>query len=830
MRVRGAVTFALMTAVLVALSYQRPVTFAISPATAHGLEGFGRKGFSQGRSWRWTSAQSSVRFSLAGQVLPGDAVLRLDLGLPRWAATTPRRVILALDGQPLGAVDVPAGFRHHEFNLPRETLSSGDWVLSLSTPGADLDPDDPRGIALARVELVQSSFPAVPAFRTLFLAVLGILALHALCGARLTPGGSAAVAVLAVVAVTVGLALVRPQVVVVLPWVSPALMLLAAGGVMRRSLSPPAAERLAGLAPVVTLVALVVGWAGAPPLLFLGIALGGMVLARSRLVPVGESRPRMPREWVLVLALSALAFGLRLYRLEEIPFAIFRDEARHGLLALRLLDEPSYRPLFLGQPINQPLPYFLFVAAALKAFGSSLFALRVVSAVAGALAVPLLYGLVREILGRRAAFVAALLLAASSWQISISRFAVNYVEPSLFSLPAYWLLWSALPQARLFSLCLAALLLGLGQYSAHTAKALLVVTAGLVMEEVARRIFTRDFAGLRRLGLGLLLATGVGVATVAPILAFVRENPADYLARAQQVSVLGRAALDGESGGMLLLENLRRYAGAFHVSGDRNGRHHLPRAPFLDPVAGLGLLAGLGLALTRPFSRASRFLLLWLGAGLLPGLLTVDAPSALRTIEAAPAVYAVAALGLVALWDGRHNPTAPGWKAVPALLLSGAVVWNGWVYFVRMYHSPAVWLSSAAIGTQVGKRLRDLKSQGLLPGQALLEVPRAFGEDPDNRYVLRFFWPSGLKIGYYDDPGSFSPRVNAILLPNEADLWRMAATENPASAAGLARALADEARWRERLGTLPGPLAEAGPPFPGTDRPSFWLYLPAGQP
>ena len=167
-----------------------------------------------------------------------------------------------------------------------------------------------------------------------------------------------------------------------------------------------------------------------------------------------------------------------IYRLEEIPFAIFRDEARHGLLALRLQDEPSYRPLFLGQPINQPLPYFLAMAAALRTFGSSLLALRVVSAVAGALAVPLLYGLVREVFGRGAAFVAALLLAASSWPVAISRFAVNYVEPSLFSLPAYWLLWRALPQARIPSLCLAAFLVGLGQYSAHTAKALLVVTAG----------------------------------------------------------------------------------------------------------------------------------------------------------------------------------------------------------------------------------------------------------------------------------------------------------------------------------------------------------------
>ena len=46
-------------------------------------------------------------------------------------------------------------------------------------------------------------------------------------------------------------------------------------------------------------------------------------------------------------------------------------------------------------------------------------------------------------------------------------------------------------------------------------------------EEMARRILARDVAGLRRLGLGLFLATAVGLATVAPLLAFVRAHPAD---------------------------------------------------------------------------------------------------------------------------------------------------------------------------------------------------------------------------------------------------------------------------------------------------------------
>lgn len=830
MRGAGGAKAALVTAALVGLGYQLPVVYRKTPVGGPGLSGFGSKGMSQGRPWRWTGASSQMLFPLAGQVLPEGAHLRLDLGLPAWAAAQPRRVTVALDGTPLGTIDVPVGFAAHEFALPGDKRSPGDWMLSLTTEGGDPDPRDPRGVALVQAELRPRASPILPPLRTLLLAVLGVVALRALLASRLTLRTSSTATLAASGLVALALGLARPQAVVWLPWISVALLLLSGGDRLRRSSSSQVAARVSAFAPAAALAALVIGGSGVWPFLALVVALGACAFSRIRPSHRDEAGPAMRPEWILVLALSALALGFRLSCLEEIPFGIFRDEARHGLLALRLLDDPSYRPLFLGQPINQPLPYFLAMAAAVKAFGANLFALRIVSAVAGGLVIPLLYGLVREVLGRREALVAALLLAASSWHVSISRFAVNYVEPSLFSLPAYWLLWRALPQARLLGLGLAALLVGLGQYSAHTAKALLVVTAGLVADELVRRLVSRDKAGLGKLGVALVAAAALGLVTLAPLLAFVHENPDDYLSRAQQVSVWNHAAAEGEPVAPMLLRNILSYAGAFHAFGDPNGRHHLPRAPFLDPVAGLGLLAGLGIALTRPFSRACRFLLLWLAAGLLPGVLTVDAPSALRTIESAPAVYAVVALGLVALWDARQGLASPRWRPVPALLLAFAVAWNGWVYFVRMARSPAVWMSSAAVGTQVGKRLQELRGRGRLPEQMLLAVPRSFwDDDPDNPDVLRFFWPRGLKIGVLDDPLPLARRADAILLPNEADLWQLAAAEDPANAPRFARALADQALWRSRLGVeLADPVL--GPPFPGTDRPSFWLYLPTAAP
>ena len=157
-------------------------------------------------------------------------------------------------------------------------------------------------------------------------------------------------------------------------------------------------------------------------------------------------------------------------------------------------------------------------------------------------------------------------------------------------------------------------------------------------------------------------------------------------------------------------------------------------------------------------------------------------------------------------------------------MLAGAVAWNAWVYYVRMYESPAVWLASSAMGTPVGRRLSELGRQALLPEQLFLAVPRSFWEDTDNPDVLRFFWPRGLKVGVYDDLVPLAQRADAYLLPNDAGLWRLAAAEDPANAPAAARALAAQARLRERLGSASPDPVVVGPPFPGTNVPTFWLY------
>ena len=101
--------------------------------------------------------------------------------------------------------------------------------------------------------------------------------------------------------------------------------------------------------------------------------------------------------------------------------------------------------------MSQPAIYMYLLAWVFSYAGVSLASLRFVSAVAGALAVPFLFFLLRPSWGTRIATVAAFGFAVSSWHLTISRFAMPYVLPTLMAFPAYWLLRKALAEGGLLS-------------------------------------------------------------------------------------------------------------------------------------------------------------------------------------------------------------------------------------------------------------------------------------------------------------------------------------------------------------------------------------------
>jgi hypothetical protein len=290
----------------------------------------------------------------------------------------------------------------------------------------------------------------------------------------------------------------------------------------------------------------------------------------------------------------------------------------------------------------------------------------------------------------------------------------------------------------------------------------------------------------------------------------------------RQVSIWDDANAQARYPHARLMEGARGYLGAFNFRGDANGRHHLPLAPLLDPVSAACFAIGTALLLRGAGDDRCRFLLYWCLAGLVPGLLSVDPPTATRIVDAAPAVYAAAAVGALACW--RASATPGGAPRALALVLAAVMAgWNAWTYFVAMEASPRVWGKFAPVSTRLGERLRTLQGEGLLPPGNRLFVPAAFLAHADDPLVMRFLTPA-LELRAFDGERSDSRRGDWVALPNYRGLWAHLAGPAPSDAAEARRAADDLAEWRRQLGPRLGTPLAVGPPFPGTTDPTFWLY------
>jgi hypothetical protein len=212
----------------------------------------------------------------------------------------------------------------------------------------------------------------------------------------------------------------------------------------------------------------------------------------------------------------------------------------------------------------------------------------------------------------------------------------------------------------------------------------------------------------------------------------------------------------------------------FNVRGDSNGRHVAPNRPMLDAVTGLGLLAGVAALLRRRRDWRCQFLLGALAIGLLPSLLSVDSPHAMRSIDALPFACMIGELGLAELWrlvlsalprgierlrgGGRMWR---GWGALAAGLALGlALALNAWTYFGVMPADRLVWTSFYPYHTQIGAYIRTLADQQGPEAARQVYVPQRLVDNPVFEYLTY-----GLPVQTFDAGRLSTPaRVGALFV------------------------------------------------------------------
>ena len=443
---------------------------------------------------------------------------------------------------------------------------------------------------------------------------------------------------------------------------------------------------------------------------------GGQAVDNS---PPSERSLSRHGELLALAAILALAAAARFYNLGAIPFGMWRDEARHGLEALRILTEPGYRPVYIPN-ISLPGLYPTLLAADFKLFGASLASLRGLTAGAGVLAIVALWVVARQLWGPHVALVAALLGAVGSWRVSIDRLAFDTAPTTLCTLAAFALFLTGVAQVRrggrgLVAFALSGVCGGLAIYNYYPGRFALPVLAGAAIV-----LFVRERDGFaRRCWPGLILCIVVAALTLVPLGQYAVEQPDNFFKRTEQVFVLSDQYLEGRTKLEAVEQNIMRHIGMFNWRGEPNARHHAPNWPMLDVVTALCFAVGLALVIIAAlrFSFPALFMLGWLVALLAPSIVSVDAPSAVRAQDAAPAAYLLAAVGLVAIWERLRGLDAPRLVRRAAPIICGAalalaVAINLWIYFIRLPGDPRVLGKFQYVGeTRVGLAIRAARER-----------------------------------------------------------------------------------------------------------------------
>ncbi len=374
---------------------------------------------------------------------------------------------------------------------------------------------------------------------------------------------------------------------------------------------------------------------------------------------------------VVILTLTLVAAFFRLYRLQEWPIGLWRDEAANGLEALRVLD--GKLAIFYGT--REPMFIYL-VAASVALWGRNPFAVRVVAAVAGTITIPVTYLLVREVFRRTdrsarvLAFVTSFWLATSYWHLNFSRLGFRGVLLPLFASLSFYLFWrgwhefqcdSVRPLTTMVWFAVAGLCFGLTMYTYTPGRLLVLALLPFVAQVLWAGFRSRPGAGANgnsltsAFTLFVLFALAFAL-TFAPLGVHFLADPGSFFARSG-VSVF--SAAEGAPLVTTLTENVVRQLGMFGFLGDPNTRHNPAGRPAFDLLTLAFLIVGFLQSLRGWRKMPYFFCLIWFLIMLLPAVLTYpELPHSLRAIGALPVAYVFPALGVESAWKRLKSSTA----------------------------------------------------------------------------------------------------------------------------------------------------------------------------
>lgn len=466
------------------------------------------------------------------------------------------------------------------------------------------------------------------------------------------------------------------------------------------------------------------------------------------------------KEVLLVSGLFMVSLMLRTINLSSHPYAVANDGGTIAYDALHLL-RGDFHNLFGTATAAYPILSYVPGALSTLIFGNTIFAMRVVSSIEGALSVLFLYLLCRELFPRRTAWIASFLLMVMPAHIHFSRVSLNNILMCLHATLILWLLVRAVRNGRGSSYLWAGLATGAALYAYSGSRLVMALAGGiiLVLSLVKRGYLKQNWTNV-------LIFFGAVFVVTLPQFAFYSRNPDLFGARFNAVGIFGgdwinlEAARVGKTAWEIFMRQMSE-AGQIFISIRETIGFYAAAKPLFSLVESALLVMGMGYAVSRINHPVYLVLVIWFWAVvLLGGAMTIPATATQRFIPAFPAAVILIADALDQAVVMLHRQAN-----LPKRLMNlGIVLLVAWIainhlvdyfhnyringYYNRPYEE--VQYESIDIELQLGKEYRYV----------LIGAPRLYLEFGDYRYLLD---------GYDQTEVFEAQEINSALLYQKAD-------------------------------------------------------------
>ncbi len=409
-------------------------------------------------------------------------------------------------------------------------------------------------------------------------------------------------------------------------------------------------------------------------------------------------RRRLPSHDVAaILLLLAVAVAARTWDLEHIPGGFYGDEGEFGMYAVKIVDGERVPPFANGWD-NHPTLFSYIQAASMGALGQTITAVRLPSAVAGALTVIPLFLLLRRHLSIWPTLAGGFIFACSPWCIHHTRVASNNAFVGLLTAATMAALDIALRHGSLRAYVAVGSFVGGCIYFGNKAVLLPVMVLAVIAAVLltTRGLLARDW---RRWLVGL----GAAAVVAAPQLVYYARTGmyAPLLVHPLSRFVGQRPFAPGTTWVATMIEQVQHSLLAFHLYPDQSIYRSAVNLPFISAAEATLYLVGLGVCLSRIKRPFAAFLVAWFMIGLLASILAQNPPQANHMIGITPLPAVFAAVAIAALIASFSNAAA---RVVVALSL-GLVTAAGAAreYFVA-------WATSWPIAeiTAVARAMREM--------------------------------------------------------------------------------------------------------------------------